>query len=134
MKTCGQVYVKGSVEAFELYKDALRLTTGMYCLNEDGTLEHADLKDGDNAIIAIAEDSLHLHSDRIADGKQSVMFFNVWDLGTREAVDHAYTVLSPDARWNENPDGPAAPWWDDEGKVYAFALIDKFGIHWWIAT
>jgi len=62
------------------------------------------------------------------------MFFNVWDLGTREAVDHAYTVLSPDARWNENPDGPAAPWWDDEGKVYAFALIDKFGIHWWIAT
>ena len=106
----------------------------MYCLNQDGTLEHADLLDGDNAIIAVAEDSLNLHSDKIVDSKQSIMFFNVWDLGTREAVDHAYAMLSADARWNENPDGPATPWWDDEGKVYAFALVDKFGVHWWIAS
>ena len=134
MKTAGQIYVKGSIEAFELYKNALKLTTGMYCLNEDGTLEHATLKDGDTEIIAVAEDSLNLHCDKIVGDKQSVMFFNVWDLGTREAVDHAYTALSLEARWNEDPDGPASPLWDDEGKFYAFALIDKFGVHWWIST
>lgn len=133
MKTCGQIYVKGSVEAFELYKNALRLTTGMYCLNKDGTLEHADLRYGDKEIIAVAEDTSNLHSGKLADGKQSIMFFNVWDLGTREAVDHAYAVLSAGACWNENPDGPSTPLWDDEGKGYAFALVDKFGVHWWIA-
>jgi len=134
MKTCGQIYVKGSVEAFELYKNALQLTTGMYCPNEDGTLEHADLLDGDTPIIAVAEDSLNLHSDKIAGDKQSIMFFNVWDLGSREAVDHAYAVLIPEARWTGNPNGPASPCWDNEGKVYAFDLIDKFGVHWWIAV
>lgn len=133
MKTCGQVYVRGSVEAFALYKEALQLTTRMYCLNEDGTLEHGDLKDGDTEIIAVAEDSQNQHGDRITGGKRSVMFFNVWDLGTREAVDHAYAALSPGARWNENPEGPAAPDWDDEGEGYAFSLVDRFGVHWWIA-
>jgi len=133
MKTCGQIYVKGSVEAFELYKNALNLTTGMYCLNGDGTLEHADLCDGDNVIIAVAEDSLNLCDDKIEGGKRFIMFFNVWDVGSREAIDHAYKTLGAEARWNENPDGPAAPLWDDEGKEYAFALIDKFGVHWWIA-
>jgi len=133
MKTCGQIYVKGSVEAFELYKNALRLETGMYFLNEDGTLEHADLIDGDNPIIAVAEDSTNRHSKKIADDKKSVMFFNVWGLGAREAVDHAYKVLSKEARLDENMDGPSIAHWDDTGTVYSFSLTDKFGVHWWIS-
>jgi len=134
MVICGQIYVKGSVEAFELYQNAFNLTTGMYCPCEDGTLEHAELKDGDRVIIAIAEDALNLHSDMIADGKQSVMYYNVWGLDSREAVDRAYAILSPEARWNGDPNGPASPPWDSEGNVYAFSLIDKFGVHWWIAS
>ena len=133
MQICGQVYVKGSVEAFELYMDAFQLATGMYCLNDDGTLEHADLTDGTNPIIAVAEDSLDLHSATIAGGKQSAMVFNVWKLGSREAIGHAYAKLSAEARWNANPNGPDTAAWDDTGTVYSFSLVDKFGVHWWVA-
>ena len=130
MKSSPQIYVKGSLEAAALYRNAFALTDGMTALNEDGTYEHVSLMCGETEIIAIAEDRLDLHCDRIVGDKITVMAFNVYELGTREAVDRAYAVLSAEARVNENPDGPACPFWDEEGEEYWFGLVDKFGVYW----
>ena len=133
MKSGCQIYVKGSIEAAALYQNALNLTQGMTALNDDGTYEHISLMCGEDEIIAVAEDSLDLHHDKTANGKCPVMSFNVYELGTREAVDHAYATLSAQARINQNPEGPTIAFWDDTGTVYGFSLMDKFGVHWWIA-
>jgi len=136
MKASPQVYVKNSLEAAELYKNALNLTPDpeMTGYNEDGTYEHVSLMFGDTEVVAVAEDSLDLHDDKLAQNKRPVMSFNVSQLGTREAVDHAFAVLSKEARINDNPNGPESPFWDDDGVVYGFSLLDKFGVHWWICT
>jgi len=130
MESGCQIYVKGSLEAAALYRKAFCLTPGMTALNEDGTYEHISLMSGENEIIAIAEDSLDLHHDVIAKHKFPVMSFNVYGLGTREAVDLAYAVLNEGARISENPDGPDIACWDDTGTVYSFSLTDKYGVHW----
>ena len=85
---------------------------------------------GETEIISLNEDRYNNHYD-IAD-KSKLPFFaiNVAPLGTREAVDHAYSVLSAEARVNENPNGPESPDWDNEGNKYWFSLVDKFGVYW----
>ena len=132
MKSGCQIYVKGSLEAAELYKRAFNLTPDpeMTGYNEDGTYEHVSLMYGETEIVALAEDWADLHDDLIAANKCPVMSFNVYELGTREAVDRAYAALSEEARVNKNPDGPCAPFWNREGDLYGFGLTDKFGVHW----
>ena len=132
MKSCPQIYVKGSLDAVALYKEAFNLTLNpdMTAFNDDGTYEHVSLMSGDNEILAVAEDSLDLHSDIVANNKKPIMAFNVFQLGTKEAVDHAYNVLSAEARINENLDGPVCPYWDEDGNEYWFGLVDKFGVYW----
>lgn len=132
MKSTPQIYVKGSLEAVALYQKAFNLTLNpdMTGFNDDGTYEHVSLMSGDVEIIAVAEDSLNMHSGLDVENKIPLMAFNVYQLGTREAVDHAYAILSVEARKNENPDGPACPFWDEEGNEYWFSLVDKFGVYW----
>jgi uncharacterized glyoxalase superfamily protein PhnB len=132
MKSTPQVYLKGSLEAVALYQKAFNLTLNpdMTAFNKDGTYEHVSLMFGDVEIIAVAEDSLDLHSDEVMGNKIPVMAFNISNLGTREAVDHAYEVLSAEARINENLEGPACPFWDEDGNQYWFSLVDKFGVYW----
>jgi len=132
MKSGCQIYVKGSLEAVELYVKAFHLTLNpdMTGFNEDGTYEHVSLMSGENEIIAVAEDLNGLHSDSIVEKNLPNMAFNVSQLGTREAVDHAYAVLSAEARFNENAEGPACPFWDKDGNEYWFSLVDKFGVYW----
>ena len=132
MKAGCQIYVKNSLEAAELYIKAFDLTPSpeMTGFNEDGTYEHVSLMHGENEIIAIAENSNGEHGDTIVGKNLPHMAFNVSRLGTREAVDHAYAVLSAEARFNENPDGPACPFWDADGNEYWFSLVDKFGVYW----
>lgn len=132
MKSGCQIYVKGSLEAAELYQKAFNLTKGMTALNEDGTYEHVSLMSGENEIIAIAEGSDDFCCDVILKDRCPIMSFNVAGLGTREAIDHAYAILSEDARHNNNPDGPNIACWDDTDTVYSFNLVDKFGVHWGI--
>ena len=132
MKSGCQIYVKGSLEAAELYQKAFNLTKGMTALNEDGTYEHISLMSGENEIIAIAEGSDDFCCDVILKDRCPIMSFNVAGLGTREAIDHAYAVLSEGARHNNNPDGPNIACWDDTDTVYSFNLVDKFGVHWGI--
>ena len=132
MKSGCQIYVKGSLEAAELYKEAFNLTPDpeMTHYNEEGSYAHISLMFGENEIIAIAEGSDSFCCDVILKDRCPVMAFNVVGLGTREAIDHAYAVLSKDARHNNNLDGPNIACWDDTGTVYSFNLVDKFGVHW----
>ena len=134
MKSGAQVYVKGSVEAVELYKKAFHLTPdpGMTFLNDDGSYEHVTLLSDGGFFLCVAEDAAGLCSMDIAGGKRPVMTFNVNGLGTREVVDHAYAVLSAEARVNESPDGPDIAYWDASGRAYSFSLLDKFGVHWYV--
>ena len=124
------------MEAAELYKNAFGLTPDpeMTCFNEEGSYEHVSLMHGDTEVVAVAEDSFDLHDSKTAQGKRPVMSFNVSGLGSREAVDHAYAVLSKEARINDNPNGPEAPGWDADGTVYGFNVLDKFGVHWWVCN
>lgn len=124
-----QIYVKGSVEAVAFYQRALNLTLGMNFKDDNGTYEHASLMFGESEILAVAEDKSDMSSPFIRDNKRPVMSFNCYGLGTREAVLHAYNVLSEGAFHNQNPDGPAPlPW-----SKLCFNLVDKFGVHWWVA-
>jgi len=127
MKTCCQVYVKGSLEAAEIYCKAFNLTLNpdMTFFNENGTYEHVSLMFGETEVLAVAEDV----TNKIINTK-SVMAFNFYDLGSREAVDHAFSVLNVDALFNENPNGPKSPFWDSENNEYWFSLVDKFGVYW----
>ena len=124
------ICVKGASEAVALYQEAFGLTIGMTDLWDDGLYRHVSLMSGETEIISLNEDRYNNHYD-IAD-KSKLPFFaiNVAPLGTREAVDHAYNVLSAEARVNENPNGPESPDWDNEGSEYWFSLVDKFGVYW----
>ena len=129
MKTGCQIYVKGSVEAAAFYREALNLTLGMNFMADDGTYAHASLMSGEREILAIAE-SNGTHSHSIQDNKCPVMTFNCYELGSKGAVIHAYNVLSQRALNNYNPDGPTSVPWSE----LCFSLVDKFGVHWWIAV
>jgi len=130
MKAVPQIYIKGSVEAAAFYQKAFGLTIGMTDMWDDGTYRHVSLMSGETEILAIGEDGDNRQSDVADRSKPPIMAINVSPLGTREAVDHAYSVLSNEARVNESPNGPAVPDWDDEGNEYWFSLVDKFGVYW----
>jgi len=132
MKSGCQIYVKGSLEAAELYKKAFNLTPDpeMTHYNDEGSYAHVSLMSGENEIIAIAEGSDSFCCDVILKERCPIMAFNIAGLGTRKAIDHAYAILSKEARHNNNPDGPNIACWDDTDTVYSFNLVDKFGVHW----
>lgn len=129
MQTGCQIYVKGSVEAVAFYQKAFNVTLGMNFKSDDGAYEHASLMFGEREILAIAENRDGTSSPYIQDNKWPVMSFNCYGLGTREAVLHAYNILSKEAFHNKNSDGPAPLPWSE----LCFYLVDKFGVHWWVA-
>ncbi|MCL2320793.1 MAG: hypothetical protein FWC47_01655 [Oscillospiraceae bacterium] len=129
MQTGCQIYVKGSVEAVAFYQRAFNWTIGINFKNSDGTYEHVSLMFGERDMLAVAEDSIVMSRSEIQDGKWPIMSFDCWGLGTREAVDQAYHVLSEGAHTTENPNGPAPVPWNE----YCFNLVDKFGVYWWVA-
>ena len=131
MQSGCQIYIKGSIEAVALYVKAFNLTLGIVDQYEDGTYRHVSLMSGENEIVAIGEDCHYdRHADGYTGGKLPNVAFNVHSLGTKEAVDHAYAVLSENARYNSNPEGPESPDWDENNAEYWFGLVDKFGIYW----
>ena len=136
MKIEPQIYVRGSVEAVEFYLKAFNGTLGFHAKNKDGTYAHADIMVGDSAILAICEMGEYdyiIHAEHrdysCCEKSMPVMQFNIYDLGTQEAVITAYQILSEDAIRNENPNGPEpVPW-----SKYCFGLVDKYNIFWWIS-
>ncbi|MCL2885161.1 MAG: hypothetical protein FWF49_06730 [Oscillospiraceae bacterium] len=129
MQTEPQIYVKGSPEAAALYQRAFNWTIGMNGKNPDGTWTHASLMCDEHIMLSVAEDINNTSNLEIQDGKWPVMSFNCYGLQTRAAIDQAYSVLSEDARGTSNPEGPAPFPWNE----YCFSLVDKFGVHWWVA-
>jgi len=125
MKIEPQIYVKGSIDAVKFYVKAFNGTIGFHVKNEDGTFAHADIIVGDHAILALCENE-ELTANITG---HPVMQFNIYDMGTEEAVLQAYNVLSEGAVKNDNRNGPEPlPW-----NRYCFSLIDKYHIFWWIA-
>jgi len=117
-RTLMQVYVKGSVEAVELYQKAfdakLGLNTG---INKDGTYYHAEL-DVYGQILAIAE----------ADGRtagNNMQFCLNFHLKEKDKVTKAYEVLKEGARKVNPPD--SCSW-----SPYMCGIVDKFGVSWCI--
>lgn len=89
MKSDPQIYVKGSVEAVAFYQRAFGLTMGMNGFNPDGTYEHASLMSGETCILSVAEDSEKWSYQSNMGDKRPHMSFNIYELGTDEAVNHA---------------------------------------------
>ena len=59
--------------------------------------------------------------------KWETMTFNVFEMGSREAVDHALAVLSKGGVVLEPIQ--ELPW-----NPYNATVIDKYGVCWWIAV
>ena len=126
MKIAPQIYIKGSVVAAAFYQKAFGLTIGMTDMWDDGTYRHVSLMSGDTEILAIGEDTDNMLYYK--KGDKEPISINIWELGTNEAVDHAFVVLSEDACII--PNAPGSPDWDTEGGHYAFGVIDKYGVNW----
>ena len=103
MKVAPQIYLKDSTEVATFYQKAFGLTLGMTVMNDDGTYQHVSLMCGETEILAIAEQpnrtTYYCDNDPI--------YINVWDVKTKEAVDHAFEVLREGAyRIDEKPSSP----------------------------
>ena len=111
-----QVYVKGSVDAVELYQEAFSATLISDVRNADNTFLHAEL-DVCGQIIALSETD----TEKIPGNTMQFCFH--YGEGHEKAVEQAYQVLK-DGSQILHPLGPCfySPCMAD--------LIDKFGVHW----
>ncbi len=113
------LYVKNSVEAVELYKEAFGMELGYHVKNPDGTFFHAELYKNGQEILSVVESS--------SDNKQEhiVQLGIIFD--SEAEVQKAYTLLS-DGGTIKTPIGPM-PW-----SPCAAEVIDKFGVLWYITA
>jgi len=116
-----QVYVKGSVEAVELYKKAFDVELAAEYKNSDGTFSHAEFEINGQTF-AVSESWFN---ESI---KGNIMQF-IFHFGEskNDNVKKAYSVLKNEAEILHQL-GPIG--WSP----LAFALIDKFGVNWCIAV
>lgn len=119
MKMVFQVYIEGTVEAVEFYCKAFNAKLGMTGINEDGTYMHAEIKVNNKCIMYLSEANGKSTSDKM----QFCLSFD----GNKEAVERAYEVLS------EGNSKIGVPLGKFEWGSYGASLIDKFGVHWYIA-
>lgn len=115
-RTMMQVYVKGSVEAVELYQKAFNATLNYNVRNSDNTFLHAELNVCGN-IIAISESN----NEKIPGNTMQFCFH--YGEGNEETVKNAYNLLAEGSQILF-PLGPCffSPCMAD--------FIDKFGVHW----
>lgn len=127
MKNYTQVYVKNSLEAAKLYCDAFGAEITREMKKPDGTAyEHCELSVNGEGFLALAEAANPCDVELIHKMKWETMTFNVFEMGSKEAVLHAFEVLS-DGGVVLHPIG-ALPW-----NEYNATAIDKYGVCWWIA-
>lgn len=111
-----QCYVKGSIEAVTLYKEAFGADIVSEYKNEDGTYLHSELNI-EGHILAVAE----VDEDRITGS--TMQFCLHYEEEQLEALKHAYETLKEGSQMI-HPLGP---------NFYSSNMtdfIDKFGIHW----
>ena len=127
MKCYTQVYVINSIEAVETYCRAFDATVSLEIKNADKTAyEHCVLSVNDEPILAAAEAQEFYDVGVIHRMKLQTMTFNAFELGSIEAVENAYNVLSEGGVVVEAIH--ELPW----SKCCA-TVIDKYGVCWWIS-
>ena len=127
MKNYTQVYVKNSVEAAQHYCNAFGAEITREFWNSDRTAyEHCELSVKGEGFLALAEAKNPCDVAIVHQLKWETMTFNVFEMGSEAAVQHAFDVLSEGGVVLQ-PIG-ALPWNPCNATV-----IDKYGVCWWIA-
>lgn len=127
MKNYTQVYVKNSFEAAKTYCDAFGAEISFAIKNPDQTAyEHCELSVNGEGFLALAEAANPCDVELVHKMKWETMTFNAFEMGSKEAVLHAFEVLS-DGGAVLHPLG-SLPW-----NEYNATVIDKYGVCWWVA-
>ena len=95
MKNYNQVYVKNSFEAAKLYCNAFGAVIAAEFKNENNTgYEHCELSVNGEGFLALAEAKNPCDINIVHQYKWETMTFNVFEMGTEEAVKKAFDALS----------------------------------------
>lgn len=128
MKNYTQVYVKNSIEAVEMYCSAFGAEVTFEIRNEaNDAYAHCELSVQGEPFLAVSEAENPCDISVIHREKWQTMTFNVFEMGSSEAVHRAFQVLSSGGVVI-NP-VKEVPW----SKCCA-TVIDKYGVCWWIAV
>lgn len=125
MKISSQVYVKGSVEAADMYCRAFGLEKGLEVKDEaKNEYMHCELMLNGELFMAVSE--APKECDTSPKDTWQTMAFNVYDMGSEEAVRLAYEILKDGGTVIDSL-GPC------DWNSYCSNLIDRYGVFWWIA-
>ena len=111
------LYVKNSIEAVEMYKEAFSLELGYHMLNPDGTYFHSELLSGGKEMFSVVESS---ESKCTANPVQIGVTFD-----DKAQLLNAFDILSNNG--NVMMEVGELPW-----SPCAAEVIDKFGIRWYL--
>lgn len=127
MKNYTQVYVKNSMEAAQTYCKAFGAEITFEAKDIAGTAyAHCELSVNGEGFLALAEAKNPCDVAFIHRMKWETMTFNAFEMGSEEAVQQAFDVLSDGGVVLEPIH--ALPW----SKCCA-TIIDKYGVCWWIS-
>ena len=127
MKNYTQVYVKNSLEAAKMYCKAFGAEITAEYIDSAGTAyEHCELSVNGENFLALSEASNPCDIEFVHKMKWETMTFNVFEMGTEEAVQRAFDVLREGGVVIHEIQG--LPW----SKCNA-TVIDKYGVCWWIS-
>lgn len=127
MKNYTQVYVKNSLEAVDLYCRAFGAEVTLEMKTPAGdAYEHCVLSVNGEPFLAAAEAQNPSDVEVIHRAKWQTMTFNVFEMGSEEAVYKAFDVLSAGGVVID-PIGEL-PWSRCNATV-----IGKYGVCWWIS-
>ena len=113
------IYVKNSVAAVELYKEAFNLELGYHIKNADGSYYHSELNRDGKEMLSVVESPEKELKDNIV--QVGIV------LDTEAEVQKAFDLLSVGGKV-ELPVGPL-PW-----SPCATSLTDRFGVWWYISA
>lgn len=127
MKNYTQVYVKNSLEAAKTYCKAFGAEITAEYIDSAGTAyEHCELSVNGENFLALSEASNPCDIEFVHKMKWETMTFNVFEMGTEEAVSRAFDVLREGGVVIHEIQ--ELPW----SKCNA-TVIDKYGVCWWIS-
>ena len=128
MKNYTQVYVKDSMKAAQLYCRAFGAQITRAFMNETNTAyEHCELSVNGEGFLALAEAKNPCDIELVHKYRWETMTFNVFEMGTQEAVYNAFEVLREGGVLLEALH--EVPW-----SRCCATIIDAFGVCWWISV
>lgn len=127
MKNYTQVYVKNSMEAIEMYCKAFGAEVTFEIKNEaKDAYEHCELSVNGDLFLAVPEAANPCDISVVHREQWQTMTFNVFEMGSEEAVHKAFHVLK-EGGVVVNPIHEL-PW-----STCCATVIDKYGVCWWIS-